>query len=217
MQVRKRPIIYSFRRCPYAMRARMAIVTNYINVELREVLLRDKPDHMIALSAKGTVPILWLPDGKVIDESLDVMQWAYKSRKPDWQYEKVLHRDLIYCIDEKFKFHLDRYKYASRYPLENSTRHRDAGVDILVQVSKRLDKKWLCGDTPGFSDIAILPFIRQYRIADADWFDNYDRLDVIKHWLENFVNWEIFILSMKKYLPWKEGAEGITFGVNNNA
>ena len=196
---RELPVLYSFRRCPYAMRARLAISESNKLVELREVLLRDKPHHMLLLSPKGTVPVLWLCDGTVIDDCS----------------KKVNHEDLIALVDSKFKYHLDRYKYSSRFDNIDANHHRDCALNILCEIEDVLDIGWLNGVTPGFSDFAILPFIRQYRIADIAWFDSCTEVPKVKTWLNEFLNWDGFKNIMGKYPQWQEGQEGIQFGFEN--
>ena len=212
---RKFPVLYSFRRCPYAMRARLAISESNTAVELREVLLRDKPNHMILLSPKGTVPVLWLPDGTVIDESFEIMKWAYSANLSNDYSKKVHHEDLIALVDSKFKYHLDRYKYSSRFGNIDANHHRDCALKILYKIEDVLDIGWLNGETPGFSDFAILPFIRQYRIANIAWFDSCTAIPKVKSWLNEFLNWDGFKNIMEKYPQWQEGQEGIQFGFEN--
>jgi len=212
---RELPVLYSFRRCPYAMRARLAISESNKLVELREVLLRDKPHHMLLLSPKGTVPVLWLCDGTVIDESFEIMKWAYSTNLSDDCSQKVNHEDLIALVDSKFKYHLDRYKYSSRFDNIDANHHRDCALNILCEIEDVLDIGWLNGVTPGFSDFAILPFIRQYRIADIAWFDSCNEVPKIKSWLNEFLNWDGFKNIMEKYPQWQEGQEGIQFGFEN--
>lgn len=198
-----RPIFYSFRRCPYAMRARLAIYLAQRPVELREILLRDKPEEMRAASAKATVPVLVLPNGTVIDESLEIMQWAWDtSIAPDRQA-------VISAFDGSFKFHLDRYKYASRYVEADRLYHRGQALAVLENTS--LTANWLGGDAPDFSDYAVLPFIRQFRIADPHWFDHDMPLDGIRDWLLRFLDLPEFTASMKKYPAWRSGQLGIDF------
>ena len=151
------PVLYSFRRCPYAMRARMAINQSNKTVELREVILRDKPSHMINLSPKATVPVLWLENGNVIDESLEVMAWAAEYANWSSLPLKMVDSDLISKNDTAFKFYLDRYKYPSRYPNSNALEHREAAADILREIEVALKDNWLGGSQPNFTDIAILP------------------------------------------------------------
>ena len=195
------PLLYSFRRCPYAMRARMAIAASGKEVRLREIILRDKPAHMLELSPKGTVPVLQLADGTVIDESRDVMDWALAAADPQgW----LAHKDdaLIDLFDTDFKHHLDRYKYATRYEGADALEHRAACHDILRALEDRLSDAWLAGEAPGYTDIAILPFIRQFRIADMGWFDTDMALPRVQGYVMRFLEWPGFLSIMGKYALW---------------
>ena len=208
------PILYSFRRCPYAMRARMAIHISGQKCELREVLLRDKPPSMIEYSAKGTVPVLILQDGKVIDESLDVIDWALNLNDPDdWQRSKDTKKtkELIKINDVEFKYHLDRYKYSKRYDNEDPEFHRKKCLKFIESVNNELNNsKYIFDDNISYADIVLLPFIRQFRIADIEWFDSlpYDNL---KKWLSSFLDSSLLHSIMKKYDLWKEGDKSIVF------
>ncbi|MEL7454018.1 MAG: glutathione S-transferase, partial [Pseudomonadota bacterium] len=170
-----RPILYSFRRCPYAMRARMALVVAGHQVELREVVLRNKPVELLDASSKGTVPVLVLPTGEVIDESLDVMDWALAQHDPqNWTdtENNTAQRDLIKACDRDFKPQLDRYKYPNRYPNEDLKDPRGLGLAWLkTHLTERLNERaYLFGPSPGLADIAIFPFVRQFANTDRDWF-----------------------------------------------
>ena len=208
------PILYSFRRCPYAMRARMAIHISGQRCELREVLLRDKPPSMLEYSAKGTVPVLILQDGKVIDESLDVIDWALNLNDPDnWQRSKDTKKtkELIKINDGEFKYHLDRYKYSKRYDNEDPEFHRKKCLKFIESVNNELNNsKYIFDDNISYADIVLLPFIRQFRIADIEWFDSlpYDNL---KKWLSSFLGSSLLNSIMKKYDLWKEGDKSIVF------
>ena len=208
------PILYSFRRCPYAMRARMAIHISDQRCELREVLLRDKPPSMLEYSAKGTVPVLILQDGKVIDESLDVIDWALNLNDPDnWQRSKDTKKtkELIKINDGEFKYHLDRYKYSKRYDNEDPEFHRKKCLKFIESVNNELNNsKYIFDDNISYADIVLLPFIRQFRIADIDWFDAlpYNNL---KKWLSGFLDSTLLNSIMKKYDLWKEGDKSIVF------
>jgi len=208
------PILYSFRRCPYAMRARMAIHISDQRCELREVLLRDKPPSMLQYSAKGTVPVLILQDGKIIDESLDVIDWALNLNDPDdWQRSKDTKKtkELIKINDGEFKYHLDRYKYSKRYDNEDPEFHRKKCLKFIESVNNELNNsKYIFDDNISYADIVLLPFIRQFRIADIEWFDSlpYDNL---KKWLSSFLNSSLLNSIMKKYDLWKEGDKSIVF------
>ena len=208
------PILYSFRRCPYAMRARMAIHISGQRCELREVLLRDKPPSMLEYSAKGTVPVLILQDGKVIDESLDVIDWALNINDPDdWQRskDKEKTKELIKINDGEFKYHLDRYKYSKRYDNEDPEFHRKKCLKFIESINNELNNsEYIFDDNISYADIMLLPFIRQFRIADIEWFDSlpYDNL---KKWLSSFLNSSLLNSIMKKYDLWKEGDKAIVF------
>ncbi len=206
------PILYSFRRCPYAMRARMALAASGIAVELREIILRDKPAHMLALSAKGTVPVLWVEQKQVIDESREVMAWALAQNDPfDWLARADEGR--IDAFDDSFKHHLDRYKYATRYAdeIDNVLLHRAACQDMLRQVEQDLADDWLGGGQAGLTDVAILPFVRQFRIADSDWFDQQLGLPRVQAWLQRFLAWPVFVAVMDKYALWQSETSGVHF------
>jgi len=206
------PVLYSFRRCPYAMRARMALAASGIEVELREIILRDKPAHMLALSAKGTVPVLWLAQSHVIDESREVMAWALVQNDPfDWLTR--VDEPRIDAFDARFKHHLDRYKYATRYAdeVDNVLLHRAACHEMLRQVEQDLTSDWLGGEHAGLTDVAILPFVRQFRIADSAWFDNELGLPRVHAWLHRFLVWPVFVAVMDKYALWQSETTGVRF------
>ncbi len=195
-------ILYSFRRCPYAMRARMALSISNTRYEHREVVLRDKPPEMLEASPKGTVPVLVTEDGAVIEESLDIMRWALGRNDPEgW----LARRDdpLLAANDGPFKHHLDRYKYATRYDDVDPDEHRAAALEILRRLEDRLgESDYLCGDARGFADIAIFPFIRQFANADRDWFDAQD-LPRLQAWLAGLVGSELFAGVMHKHPQWR--------------
>ena len=205
-----RSILYSFRRCPYAMRARMALLASGITVSLREVVLRNKPAELLAASPKGTVPVLVLPDGRVIDESLDIMRWALGQNDPgDWLGS--CDDALIAANDGSFKQALDRYKYPHRYGLAHPQPHRDAGLGHLQSLEARLgETAWLNGAEMGMSDIAIFPFVRQFAATDAAWFDTLP-LPHIRRWLSAMVTGEAFAVIMHRYPPWQAGQVDVVF------
>ena len=203
------PILYSFRRCPYAMRARMAIAVSATPVRLREILLRDKPEEMLSVSSKGTVPVLVIGE-QVIDESLDVMDWALARNDPEGWRARI-DNALIAENDGPFKHHLDRYKYSTRYEDADAQTHRATGFAFLLKLEARLtDQNYLHGDERGFSDIAIFPFVRQFRIADKDWFDAAPITNV-QRWLAGLMESALFTSVMAKYPLWKETGEEISF------
>ncbi|WP_367154505.1 glutathione S-transferase [Methylomonas sp. HYX-M1] len=208
------PIFYSFRRCPYAMRARLALASAGIRVQLREVALRNKPAALLAASAKGTVPVLVLADGRVIDESLDIMLWALDRHDPErWltAWTSADNADLIRENDGEFKRHLDRYKYADRYPQHPPQHYRELGEVFLAKLENLLaNAAYLSGERFGISDAAIAPFIRQFAAVDHDWFARspYGRLRL---WLQNFVDSPRFQASMSLYQPWMPDSEALYF------
>nr|WP_315459202.1 glutathione S-transferase [uncultured Sphingorhabdus sp.] len=198
------PILYSFRRCPYAMRARMAVAVSGVEVELREVVLRDKPAEMLESSPKGTVPVLVLNDGTVIDESLDVMHWALARHDPlSWLAHVDAER--IAANDGPFKHALDRYKYPHRYDLADGLEHRALGLAHLTDLENALSSApFLLGEQPGFTDIALFPFVRQFAATDTAWFDALP-LPKVQAWLESLTGSALFAQIMGRYPQWKAG------------
>jgi glutathione S-transferase len=203
------PVLYSFRRCPYAMRARLALMVSETRCELREVKLSAKPAALIAASAKATVPVLILPDGTVIDESIDVMRWALARNDP----EGWLKRDdpaLIAANDRGFKHALDRYKYPDRHrsePLE----HRESGLEFLRDLDARLATAGqLCGADRGLADMAVFPFVRQFAAVDREWFDTLP-LSHLQRWLAGHLTSDLFAAIMMRPKPWAEGDAPIWF------
>lgn len=202
------PILYSFRRCPYAIRARLAINISNIKVELREVKLADKPEELIACSPKGTVPVLQLADGTIIDESKDIMVWALEHHDPqNWlvsgTVEKQETNRLIDFNDNEFKQHLDHYKYADRFPEQTTEYYRQQGEFFLQLLEKKLNEtKYLIRDTISLADMAIFPFIRQFAYVDKNWFDQ-SKYKKIQAWLNYFLNTSIFKKTMKKQPVWE--------------
>jgi len=205
------PILYSFRRCPYAMRARMAIRYSMVQVELREVVLKNKPQAMLEASPKATVPVLVLSDRQVIDESRDVMMWALKqSDKANWYFglgqERQFQIDQLLDInDNDFKPNLDKYKYAVRFPEFPEITYRQQGEVFLSSLEQRLaNQAYLCGDQLCLTDIAIFPFIRQFAHVDIQWFEQSDYHNLQK-WLNRFKASELFKSIMDKYPAWRPG------------
>jgi glutathione S-transferase len=203
------PVLYSFRRCPYAMRARLALAVSETRYELREVRLSAKPAAMLAISPKGSVPVLALHDGSVIDESLDIMRWALAVRDPeDW-----LGRDdpaLIELCDGSFKQDLDRYKYPERHG-SDSVAHRDHGLGFLRGIDRRLaDHDHLCGRERGLADAAIMPFVRQFAAVDRAWFDAQP-LPSLQAWLGRHLASDLFAAIMARMMPWSPDDAPLTF------
>ena len=206
------PILYSFRRCPYAMRARMALWTAGIKVILREVKLADKPPALFEASEKGTVPVLVSFDSPVLEESTDIMRWALAQNDPEgWLAGD--DAELIERNDGPFKHHLDRYKYPSRYADEaDGTDHRAEGLAILSDLDARLSgQAQLCGEARSLADIALFPFIRQFANTDRAWFDAQP-LPHLQRWLESHLASDLFKSVMPKFAPWKAGDEPTVFG-----
>ena len=213
----KFPILYSFRRCPYAMRARMALFISNITCELREVKLSNKPSEMLSLSSKGTVPVLLLEDGSVIDESLDIMFWALEKNDTnslfrDYMINEAENKKFLNMIDIDFKYALDRYKYPNRYDNVDPIMYREICHNILIGINDKINENnYIYGKYLSFIDIATLPFIRQFRIADPSWFDNETPQTKIKNWLTNFLNLPIFRQIMTKYPEWVNEKEQFFF------
>ncbi|WP_323160329.1 glutathione S-transferase [Pseudomonas fluorescens] len=191
--------LYSFRRCPYAMRARMALRYSGVPVEIVEVSLKAKPAEMLAISPKGTVPVLDA-GGQLIDESLEIMRWALAQNDPD---DWLLGGDsriaeLIEANDQVFKVHLNRYKYAERYPEQSMEVYRAEGALFLQKLDELLEgRDYLLAGHPSLADIALLPFVRQFAHVDRDWFaaTPYERLQA---WLQRFLESDLFTAIMKK-------------------
>jgi glutathione S-transferase len=204
------PILYSFRRCPYAMRARMTLTVAKINFDVREVSLKAKPAAMLQASPKGTVPVLVLPDSRVIDESIDIMRWALEENDPEkWlSGDAVTNQainDLIAINDGAFKFHLDRMKYANRYDGANPDEHRSEAVKLLMPLESRLHAHaYLFGDAPMLADVAIFPFIRQFAHADAAAFAALP-LPRLQAWMTKWESSSLFNAIMAKYPVWQPG------------
>ncbi len=200
------PILYSFRRCPYAMRARMALLISGTPVRLREVVLRDKPEEMIGVSPKATVPVLVQDDGAVIDESLAIMHWALERSDPQgWLADKDASAALIAEADSDFKDNLDRYKYPTRYDDVDPIAHRSSGLEFLVKLEKRLTANGqLLGNAARLADYAIFPFIRQFANNDRNWFDAQS-LPAVQKWLATHLASDLFATTMTKYPQWRTG------------
>lgn len=202
-------IFYSFRRCPYAMRARMALSSQGIRVELREVLLRDKPPSMLELSPKGTVPVLQTDEGQVIDESLDVMCWALASDEA-WfsQATQAEQMRLAQDFDATFKPSLDAYKYHRPESAHPQHYYREQAAMCLDDFERQLQhSNYLLGDAPQFLDLAVMPFVRQFASVDRRWFDAQPRQRV-RQWLDCWLADPLFVGVMGKFPQWQEGNSG---------
>lgn len=212
-------VLYSFRRCPYAMRARLALAAAGMSCEHREVVLRSKPAELLTASPKGTVPVLVLPDGAVIDQSLDIMRWALRQSDPlGWlRPSRGSHADMLTLIDEndsEFKVHLDRYKYPNRYTEESAAKaqaqapetfaqyHRAAGASWLGKLDRQLTGGWLFAPAASLADMALLPFVRQFAHTDPAWFAAQP-LPQVQAWLQAFEASELYAKVMEKHPVWQ--------------
>ena len=201
------PILYSFRRCPYAMRARLALQVSGLAVEHREIALKNKPAEMLRASPKGTVPVLVLADGTVLEESLDIMRWALGRNDPQgWLGGDGAYRNdawaLIAQNDGEFKFHLDRYKYPHRYGLADGVLHRELARGFLDLLQARLAQHdFLAGTRFGLADAAIAPFVRQFAHTDPAWFAAQSWRHLAQ-WLQDFEASAAFAQVMEKHPVW---------------
>lgn len=216
------PVLYSFRRCPYAMRARLALAASGQSCELREVALKNKPRELLQASSKGTVPVLVLPDGRVLEQSLDIMLWALRQHDPDgWltPSEGTL-QDMLALIGEcdgPFKHSLDRCKYPNRHPGADVQAERALAQAWLLALEVRLgtglETRYLFGRHPALADMAIAPFVRQFAGIDAAWWQEqpWPRLcDWLARWQES----RLFACVMRdKLSAWVEGTQGVRFPV----
>ena len=206
--------LYSFRRCPYAMRARLGILFAELSVELREITLKNKPEQMLAISPKGTVPVLQLADGTVIEESVEIMMWALEQNDPQGLLdEKVLSEAnaLIAQNDNEFKQWLDRYKYADRHPEMTQIEYRQQGEVFLQDLEALLtENTYLLGNRVTIADIGIMPFVRQFAHVDREVFYSlpYPKL---QQWLQHWLDHPLFLQVMTKFQPWQEGGEVVIF------
>lgn len=204
------PVLYSFRRCPYAMRARLALLVSRTICQVREIKLAAKPTAMIDVSPKGTVPVLVLPDGGVLEQSLDIMRWSLGRHDP----ERWLASDdatLIASNDGPFKHHLDRYKYPERHQ-SDPEEHRAAGFAHLLGLETRLASTAnLCGDNRGLADMAIMPFVRQFAQTDRTWFDDQP-VPHLQAWLHRHVTSPLFEVAMARIKVWQPADEPVLLG-----
>jgi glutathione S-transferase len=211
------PVLYSFRRCPYAMRARLALLASGVRCELREVVLKNKPADMLAASPKGTVPVLVLDDGTVLAQSLDIMLWALRQSDPlQWLAPATGTLDdmlaLVADCDDGFKPQLDRYKYPQRFTdAAPDADARERGADFLRRLETMLAPAGqLFGAAPTLADAAVMPFVRQFAMVDTAWFgmQPWPRLHA---WLAGWTASALFERAMHKHAPWQPGAPGTVF------
>lgn len=202
------PILYTFRRCPYAMRARMALLNAEICYQIREVDLSNKPKAMLDVSPKGTVPVLLCGADEILEESLHIMNWSLARNDPaGWKKFSAQQldamADLIDENDHDFKPHLDHYKYSDRHPDGSKQQYRERGERFLQTLEARLlNSAFLFGEQVCYADIAVFPFIRQFANVDSEWFGSAPYPGV-RRWLTHHLQGELFKSVMKKYPPWK--------------
>lgn len=212
------PRLYSFRRCPYAMRARLGILFADLQVELREIVLRNKPEQMLAISPKGTVPVLELSESagskhQIIEESREILEWALEQNDPQGllTVEPETASALIDQNDNEFKQWLDRYKYADRHPQMTQLEYRQKGEEFLQVLEELLAKnKYLLGGNISMADIGIMPFVRQFAHVDRDVFYSLPYPN-LQQWLNDWLGHPAFKRVMVKYPPWQEGDELVVF------
>jgi glutathione S-transferase len=216
------PVLYSFRRCPYAMRARLALVASGQVCELREVALARKPAALLQASTKGTVPVLVQTDGQVIDQSLDIMLWALRRNDPlHWlPTSGVLREQMLLLVaqcDGEFKFHLDRYKYPNRFELADAQVHRTQGACFLSDLNTRLTGDgYLLGEHERLADAAIAPFVRQFAHTDPAWFASQP-WPALQSWLARFEHSPAYQQVMTTYAPWEPGQPVVLFPASHGA
>ncbi|CCK75936.1 Glutathione S-transferase [Oleispira antarctica RB-8] len=214
----KLPILYSLQHCPYAMRARLGLLLADQQVLLRAIVMKSKPEEMLAVSPKGTVPVLILPDETVIDESLDIMIWALQQNDP----EDLLHKDspddlpttidLIRRNDKEFKPQLEIYKKAKRFRLENVIEERQKCEVFIAELEQKLaTNQFFIGQKPGLIDYALLPFVRQFSRVHRSWFLQAP-YPYLRTWLESHMQSRLYGKAMAKFPLWLDGHEECLFG-----
>ena len=208
------PVFYSFRRCPYCMRAHMALKYSGVKVELREVDLQNYPPQARKISAKATVPVLHLPDSTVIDESWDILKWALAQNDPDhWlgkNNEHALDAEiLIETNDFSFKEDLDRYKYSDRYP-EHSEKHYRKACEVYIEELEDMlsENSYLLADQLSLADIGVFPFVRQFSLVDKEWFEQAP-YPLVRQWLNTLISTELFIEAFRKHELWQHGVPAV--------
>ena len=211
---RKYPILYSFRRCPYAMRARLAIKASGLIVEIREVELKNKPKEFLNISPKATVPIVCISSKQIIEESLDIMEWALKINDPlkllkNEKLNRIEIHSILNKLENEFKQNLDRYKYSSRFDLPNPNLYRDQNLQTLNEFNNLLqNNKGIYSSNLSLLDYAVFPFVRQFRNVNSVWFDSLE-LKFLQTWLYELIDSDEFSSIMKKYEIWKPNLKPI--------
>ncbi len=208
-------ILYSFRRCPFAIRARLSIYFSNHRCQIREITLKNKPEEFLKISSKATVPVLLTEDGTIIEESLDIMKWYLLKNDPldiMLPYKDEAADELIDFFDNDFKFHLDRYKYSSRFDPKKKDEHRNAAIKILSKLENKMDESaYIYGDKISIYELAILPFVRQFMLADVNWYENEFDYKKIKLSLSRFIESNAFIVTMRKYHEWTFSREDVQY------
>ncbi len=201
------PLLYTYRRCPYAMRARMALLQAGVAFDAHEIVLRNKPADMVRVSPKGTVPVLKLGDGLVLEQSLDIMRWAFEATgdADGWwtRSQSTSNMELMSACDSAFKHHLDRYKYPERFgDTTDRKHHRSQAVQVLlITLNERLQTSaQLGGGSPCAADIGIFPFVRQFAAVEPDWFASLP-LVALTRWLQSWLAHPLFAAAMVKLKP----------------
>ena len=212
------PRLYSFRRCPYAMRARLGLLFAGLQVELREITLKNKPPQMLAISPKGTVPVLQLLDGTVIEESREIMTWALEQQDAQGLLAAQTlpqANTLIDKNDNEFKYWLDRYKYADRHLDMSQAEYRQRGEAFLQMLEELLIKNpYLLGESITIADIGIMPFVRQFAHVNRKVF--YDLpYPNLQRWLQDWLQHPLFLQAMTKFQPWQDGDEVVVFPLSS--
>jgi len=220
------PILYSLQHCPYAMRARMGLLMAQQQVMLRAITMKNKPEEMLSVSPKGTVPVLLLPDARVIDESLDIMIWALQQNDP----EDLLHKDspgdlaamieLIQRNDKEFKPQLEIYKKSKRFRTGSELEEREKCEVFILELEQRLSKKCddnieaggnFIGQKPGLIDYALIPFVRQFSRVNKAWFKQAP-YPLLRAWIEQQMQTRLYAKAMAKYPLWLDENEECVFG-----
>ncbi len=205
-------ILYSFRRCPYAIRARMMLAACGMSVVIREIKLSDKPDSLLFVSSKATVPLLLLSDGTIIEESMDIMLWAQLvgNRNP-WTGHCVESEDLIRESDGEFKYWLDRYKYADRYPTLSREWLREKTLPFIERLEGLLKHSTFLGGTiADITDVALFPFVRQWAAIEPEWLPNSSYTE-LNAWLKAWQKDQYFLAAMRKYPIWIPDSVPVVF------
>jgi len=202
------PVLYSFRRCPYCMRAHMALKNTGIKIELREVALSNLPAPLLKLSSEETVPVLHLPNDEVFSESWEIVKWALLQNDPDnWLGNENKHaldaEILIETNDFSFKADLDRYKYADRHPEQSQDEYREACEEFIEELEDMLSEySYLLGDQISLADIGVFPFVRQFSLVDKDWFDQ-SQYSKVQNWLQRLIDSPLFQEIFQKHPLWQ--------------